>query len=48
VSEVESANEEAVRAESRRRKAEAKAREMEELRRLEEERNSWWNWIRGK
>jgi hypothetical protein len=40
--------EEAVRAESRRRKEEAKVRETEELKRLQEERNSWWNWIRGR
>jgi hypothetical protein len=42
------ANEEAIRAESRRRKEEARQREMEEMRRIEKERNSLWNWIRGK
>jgi hypothetical protein len=41
-------HEEAIRAESRRRKEEAKAREREETRRLREEKNSWWNWIRGR
>lgn len=42
------AKEEAIRAESRRRKEEARQREMEEMRRIEKERNSLWNWIRGK
>lgn len=42
------ATEEAVRAESRRRKEEARQRELEEMRRIEKERNSLWNWIRGK
>jgi hypothetical protein len=41
-------NEETVRAESKRRKEEAKVRELEEFRRAERERNSLWNWIRGK
>ena len=42
------ANEEAVRAESRRRKEEARLREVEEMKKIEKERNSLWNWIRGK
>lgn len=42
------ANEEAIRAESRRRKEEAKARELEEMRKAQVERYSLWNWIRGK
>jgi hypothetical protein len=41
-------NEEAVRAESRRQKEEARVREAEERARLLKERNSWWNWIKGK
>ena len=45
---VSSGNEDAIRAESRRRKEEAKARELEELRKAQEERYSLWNWIRGK
>jgi hypothetical protein len=42
------ANEEAVRAESRRRKEEARLREVEEMKKIEKEKNSLWNWIRGK
>jgi len=42
------ANEEAVKAESRRRKEEARQREMEEMKKIEAERNSIWNWIKGK
>ena len=42
------AHEEAIRAEVRRRKEEALAREMEEMRKEEKERNSLWNWVRGK
>jgi hypothetical protein len=41
-------NEEAVRAESRRRKEEARAREAEEMAKILKERNSWWNWIKGR
>jgi hypothetical protein len=41
-------HEEAIRAEARRRKEEARMREVEEMNRIERERNSWWNWIRGK
>jgi hypothetical protein len=39
---------EAIKAEARRRKEEARMKEMEELRRMEKERNSLWSWIRGK
>jgi hypothetical protein len=42
------ANEEAVRAESRRRKEEARLREVEEMKKIEKEKNSLWNWVRGK
>jgi hypothetical protein len=42
------ANEGAVRAESRRRKEEARQREVEEMKKIEKEKNSLWNWIRGK
>ena len=42
------AQEEAIRAESRRRKDEARQRELEEMKRIEAERNSLWNWVRGK
>lgn len=40
--------EEAVRAEAKRRKEEAMAREMEEMKKEEKERYSLWNWVRGK
>ena len=43
-----SENEEAVRAEQRRRKEEIRNREVEEMRRVEAERMSLWNWVRGK
>ena len=43
-----SAREEAIRAEVKRRKEEALAREMEEMKKEEKERYSLWNWIRGK
>ena len=42
------AHEEALRAESRRRKEEAKARELEEWNKTHRESSSLWNWIRGK
>lgn len=42
------AHEEALRAESRRRKEEAKARELEEWNNTHRESSSLWNWIRGK
>lgn len=42
------AREEAVRAEKQRRKEEAKERELEEIQRLQKDRNSLWNWVRGK
>jgi hypothetical protein len=42
------ANEEAVRAESRRQKEEARLREAEEMKKIEKEKNSLWNWVRGK
>jgi hypothetical protein len=42
------AREEAVRAEKQRRKEEARERELEETRKLQKERNSLWNWVRGK
>jgi hypothetical protein len=45
---VEAGNEEAVKAESKRRKEEARMREVEEIRKMQAERNSFWNWIRGK
>ena len=41
-------HEEAIRAEARRRKEEAWMREMDEMKKAEKERNSLWNWIRGK
>ena len=41
-------NEEAIRAESRRRKEDARARELEAMKKAEKERYSLWNWIRGK
>ena len=41
-------HEEAIRQEARRRKEEARLREVEEMKRVEKERNSLWNWIRGK
>jgi hypothetical protein len=40
--------EEAVRAEKQRRKEEAREKELEEIRILQKERNSLWNWVRGK
>jgi hypothetical protein len=43
-----SAREEAIRAEVKRRKEEALAREMEEMKKEEKERYSLWNWVRGK
>jgi len=45
---VSSEVEEAVRAEVKRRKEEAMARELEDMKKEERERLSVWNWIRGK
>ena len=39
---------EAIKAESKRRKEEAKQRELEAKKKLEKERNSLWNWVIGK
>ena len=43
-----SVHEEAIRAEARRRKEEALAREAEEIKEQEKDRYSLWNWLRGK
>ena len=47
ISEVNT-HEEALRAESRRRKEEAKAKELEEWNKTRKESSSLWRWIRGK
>jgi hypothetical protein len=42
------AHEEAIKAESRRRKEEARLKELDEWNKAHKENNSLWNWIRGK
>lgn len=42
------AHEEALKTESRRRKEEARAKELEEWNRVHKESSSLWSWIRGK
>jgi len=42
------AHEEAIKAESRRRKEEARLKELEEWNKAHKENSSLWKWIRGK